>query len=270
MHAPRHIRKYPRTQHIEGSRLQPGDEDLSAVRFSELAGQYLVVEEKLDGANAAVSFSADGSLWLQSRGHYLTGGPREKHFALLKTWASRHARALFAVLGSRYVMYGEWLYAKHTVFYDRLPHYFMEFDVLDTETDVFLSTAARHRLLAAAPVRSVPVLDEGVFRSLDDLTGHVGPSLYKSEDWRGMLQQQAESAGVDGPTALAQTDGADASEGLYVKVEADGRVLGRYKWVRASFLTAVVDSGSHWLSRPIVPNVLAPGVDLFAESSRDG
>jgi len=41
-------------------------------------------------------------------------------------------------------------------------------------------------------------------------------------------------------------------------------VLGRYKWIRASFLTAVVDSGSHWLARPIVPNRLADGVDLFA------
>ena len=52
-------------------------------------------------------------------------------------------------------------------------------------------------------------------------------------------------------------------EGLYLKVEEGGRVLGRYKWVRASFLSAVLDSGTHWLRRPIVPNRLAPGVDLF-------
>ena len=31
------IRKYPRTPHIEGSRLQPGDEDLSQIPFSEIA-----------------------------------------------------------------------------------------------------------------------------------------------------------------------------------------------------------------------------------------
>ena len=52
-------------------------------------------------------------------------------------------------------------------------------------------------------------------------------------------------------------------EGLYFKVEEDGRVVGRYKYVRASFLTRVLDSGSHWLTRPIVPNGLADGVDLF-------
>ena len=44
------ILKYPRTPHLEGSRLQPGDEDLSQIRFSEIAGRHLVVEEKCDGA----------------------------------------------------------------------------------------------------------------------------------------------------------------------------------------------------------------------------
>ena len=36
-----------------------------------------MVEEKIDGANSAVSFDGDGGLLLQSRGHYLTGGYRE-------------------------------------------------------------------------------------------------------------------------------------------------------------------------------------------------
>jgi hypothetical protein len=72
--------KYPRTPHIEGSRLQPGDEDLDSVPFSSIASQYVAVEEKVDGANAAISFSPDGQMLLQSRGHYLTGGEREKHF----------------------------------------------------------------------------------------------------------------------------------------------------------------------------------------------
>ena len=57
----------------------------------------------------------------------------------------------------------------------------------------------------------------------------------------------------------------DFAEGLYIKVEDPDTnlVLARYKWVRASFLTAVTDSGSHWHSRPIVANGLADGVDLF-------
>ena len=129
------IRKYPRTHHIEGSRLQPGDEDLDSVPFSAIANRYVVVEEKVDGANAAISFSSDGQMRLQSRGHYLTGGEREKHFNLFKQWAYSHAAAFWQVLGIRYVLYGEWLYAKHTVFYDYLPHYFLEYDLLDIEQD---------------------------------------------------------------------------------------------------------------------------------------
>ncbi len=50
----------------------------------------------------------------------------------MKAWAGAAQRELREALGGRYVMYGEWLYAKHTVFYDALPHYFFEFDVLDT------------------------------------------------------------------------------------------------------------------------------------------
>ena len=66
--------KYPRTRHLEGSRLQTGDEDLKAARFREIRGRHLVVEEKLDGANAGISVGEDGELLLQSRGHYLSGG----------------------------------------------------------------------------------------------------------------------------------------------------------------------------------------------------
>ena len=101
------IIKYPRTPHLEGSRLQPGDEDLSQIPFAELAGRHLVVEEKCDGANSAVSFSADGELLLQSRGHYLTGGYRERHFNLMKQWAAVHKDVFYRVLGSRYISSAE-------------------------------------------------------------------------------------------------------------------------------------------------------------------
>ena len=75
--------KYPRTRHLEGSRLQSGDlgDDKP---LAELAGYHLVVEEKIDGANCAISFGSEGEVRLQSRGHYLTGGYRERHFDLLK------------------------------------------------------------------------------------------------------------------------------------------------------------------------------------------
>jgi hypothetical protein len=250
------MHKYPRTRHLEGSRLQPGDQDLSAVPLVELAGQHLVIEEKLDGANAGLGFADDGELRLQSRGHFLTGGPRERHFDLFKAWAHAHRDALWARLGPRYVVYGEWLYAKHTIFYDRLPHYFLEFDILDRDTGAYLSTPRRRELLAGLSVEPVPVLSTGPAPgTIDALWQQVTRSRYKSPRWREALTDAR---------AIAETDPSDDMEGLYIKAETADQVIGRYKLVRASFLTAVVDSGSHWFDRPIVPNQLADGVDLFA------
>ena len=74
------FRKYPHTPHVEGSRLQPGDEDLNQIPFDTIKNHYLVIEENCDGANCAISFDCNGEIWLQSRGHYLTGGYRERHF----------------------------------------------------------------------------------------------------------------------------------------------------------------------------------------------
>jgi len=228
------ILKYPRTPHISGSRVQPGDDDLDQVERALLEDLPLVVEEKLDGSNCGISFDEQGALILQSRGHALTGGPRERQFDLLKRWASHHTAVLRKLLGQRYLMYGEWLYARHTIPYDLLPHFFMEFDVFDRERSEFLNTERRRVLLAGSPIVSVPVLAEGRIANLER---HVGRSH----------------------CSLSET-----MEGVYVKHEVDGCVMGRYKFVRASFLQMVEDSGDHWMDRPIEPNSLREGVDLFA------
>ena len=260
------IRKYPRTPHLEGSRHQ-ADDDLADITWSALAGRPLVVEEKVDGANAGVSFSPDGDLWLQSRGHFLTGGARERHFALFKTWATTHAAALYQVLGTRYIAYGEWLYARHTVYYDALSHYFLEFDVFDRDEGVFLSTDRRRALLAGSPVVSVPVLHAGELPDAAALAALLGPSRFKSDRWRESLaraaatHENAQWGSVE--RAVAETDPSDLAEGLYLKIEADGVVTDRLKWVRPSFADRVQQAGGHWLSRPIVPNGLADGVSLW-------
>jgi hypothetical protein len=261
------IHRYPRTQHLEGSRLQPGDHDLTQVPLSELRGSYCEIEEKLDGANAGISVDHNGRVRLQSRGHVLVGGERERHWDLFKRWAHAHEAALVARIPPGGTLYGEWLYAKHTVFYDQLPHYFLEFDIRDAE-GAFWSTARRAAHLAGSPVVSVPVLWRGVVTAPNALPELVAHSLYKSARWRERLREAAAAASVHPERAELETDPTDLAEGLYVKVEDPdtGVVLGRYKWIRASFLTSVNDSGGHWLNRPIVPNQLAEGVELFAES----
>lgn len=231
------IVKYPRTPHIEGSRTQPGDEDVPSVSLRELRGRTLVIEEKLDGANSGISFDQDGALILQSRGHVLSGGPRERQFDLFKRWASHHRAALWEILGTRYIMYGEWLYARHTIGYDQLPHYFLEFDLLDRDTGDFLSTERRQKVLGGGPVVSVPVLGTGPVETFDKF---IGPSPCASAEWM---------------------------EGLYIKWEEEGKVVGRYKYVRNVFRQRVEEESIHWMDRPIEQNQLRAGVDIFANSA---
>ncbi|MCM1090450.1 MAG: RNA ligase family protein [Butyrivibrio sp.] len=258
------IYKYPRTRHLEGSREQLGDEDLKCVKFDEIRGKYLVLEEKVDGANCGISFGGDGKMYLQSRGHFLNGGYGEKQFDLFKHWAGCFEDSLCRLLEDRYVMYGEWLYAKHTVFYDRLPHYFMEFDIFDKQEERFFSTCKRKEFLSGAPfIRSVRVLAEGYYDTLDEIKKWIGPSLFISKEPEHSLRAQCQKSRVDPELAIRQTDLTGTMEGIYIKVEDGDYVIDRLKFVRGSFLNTILDSESHWVNRPIVANCLADGVDLF-------
>lgn len=260
------IIKYPRTKHISGSCIQRGDEDLNTVAFESIAGRFMVVEEKVDGANSGISFDSNGKLYLQCRGHYLNGGYGERHFDLFKTWANCHQAALFRLLGSRYIMYGEWLYAKHTVFYDELTHYFMEFDIYDKEKKCFLSTRCRRELLAPYSfIQSVLVLFEGKISSFENLKSYLGISHFKSEAWELCLEETSKALGLDPVLIKQQTDPTRLMEGLYVKIENDDCVIERVKYVRHSFTNAILDSNTHWINRPIVPNKLKPGIDIYGE-----
>ena len=176
--------RFPHTPHLAwlGAGQPRDDKVLPPDQVSAILSGEIVVEEKLDGANAGISLGADGEVRLQSRGHILTGGPRERHFDLFKRWAACHTATLARVCADGATLYGEWLYAKHTVFYDQLPHYFLEFDLRDRDGQ-FWSPARRTAHLAAcgaaAVVRQVPVVWAGVVDDPAALPALVAPSLYK-------------------------------------------------------------------------------------------
>lgn len=267
------INKYPRTPHAMGSKLQKGDTSEGQISLIEMKmlhpGTRMIIEEKIDGAQAGISYSENLEQRLQSRGHYLSGGARESQFNLFKEWANVHDGALMERLEDRFTMYGEWSFARHTQFYDRLPHYFLEFDILDRETGAFLSTDARRDLLSGMPVVSVPVLADdwpGSEREMSDL---IGPSLYRSEDWRNALKDAAIQAGTDPDKALEECgQDPDLMEGVYIKIEKDHETVGRYKWVRPGFVQTIIEGGVHWSQRPMIRNGLDVGVDLFASPDK--
>lgn len=213
-------------------------------------------------SNFGMSFSDEGTMLLQSRGHYLRGGHKERQFAPLKQWASRWETELYACLENRYVMYGEAMYAKHTCFYDLLPHYFMEFDLYDKNTETFLSTKRRQQHYAqyglSDVIVSVKVLKEGKFDTMKEVTSLLTKSYFKSDDHVSSLLNSATKAGVDAQLAMASTDVSPMMEGLYVKVEDDDQVISRHKYVRSSFTNHILDQNEHWADRPIIPNILSP------------
>jgi len=259
------LMKYPSTRHIEGSGLQKGDSD-DLVPFSDLEGKYLVSEEKIDGANSGISFSDDCELLLQCRGHYLTGKGDWPQFDQFKVWANTFKEQLFDTLSDRYIMYGEWMSAFHSIYYDLLPHFFMEFDIYDKKEKVFLDTNRRREIIEKSDViiEPVRVLKKGVFESKEDLMSLIGKSAFVSDNAYNDLSKVLKEKNIPEEQRKFLLNLNDRiMEGIYVKWEEDGIVKGRYKFVRSCFVQTILSSGKHWAKRPHISNKLKDGFTLF-------
>lgn len=202
----------------------------------------VVISEKLDGSNAGISF--DGPhLALQSRGHVLRGGERERQFDLFKQWGNDNRQQLFDVIGSRYVIFGEWLYAKHRIYYDNLPFWFITYDVFDKEEQEFLTTDDRRTLLTPLGLPEAPILYRGTFGKVPNFAKYIGTSKFKTADWRKHYK---------GP--MEGTDDTNFMEGVYVKVESPYCVIGRIKIHRPEYEKLRDEHNDDWLRKPIVTN----------------
>ena len=247
--------KYPDTLAVANS----GNPAKGQIAYADIvrAHDYLVVEEKADGSELGLSFNEGGICQWQHRGQLLDPRQLSKEFLPLLAWTALKEDALLAQLGTRYVLFGEWLYGKHTLYYDALPDFFVEYDLFDRETLSFLATAPRRTLLAGCEITPVPVLYEGPPPpTLEALLAYLQPSQFKSSAWREALTREATWRNLDLTRLLKETELTDESEGLYIKAESGGKTVARYKWVRPDFLATLKASGSHWQQRPFFPNKL--------------
>jgi hypothetical protein len=237
--------KYPRTPHLFGSKGTDDDKHLGAKESKAfIADPSLIVEEKLDGTNVGIHFTGSGGMVLQCRGHEITEGMHPQ-YDLFKQWTAVKRPVLETMLTDRFILYGEWLYAKHSVHYRHLPRYFFEFDVYDKHTEEFLSLETRLAMLQGSGLMTVPVLHRGP-ASLDQLRSLIGPSAFGSQ--------------FENPIT-GETD--SLMEGLYCRTESNGAVSGRAKMVRTEFVEKVKRS-EHWQHQAMVPNQLREGVDIWA------
>jgi hypothetical protein len=236
--------KYPRTPHLFGSKGTDDDKHMGEAESHRfVSDESLIVEEKLDGTNVGIHFTTEGDLVLQCRGHLITE-VMHPQYDLFKQWAAVKRPLLEECLEDRFILFGEWLFARHSIHYRRLPHYFFEFDIYDKEVEDFLSLERRVALLEGINVQTVPVIHKGSLNR-DRLTSMIGPSRFDSQ--------------FENPLT-GQTD--HLMEGLYLRTEADGVVSGRAKFVRSAFVEKVKQS-EHWQHQAITPNRLDEDADIW-------
>ena len=218
--------KFPSTPHLAwlGEKTPRDDKLLEPAERDDFLRRDLVVEEKVDGANVGFSFSPGGELRVQNRGQYIQPGDRGQ-FRRIHDWARQREDALLDALADHLILFGEWMYAVHSVRYNWLPDWFLVFDVYDRHARCFWSSDRRNALAQSLRLFSVPEVARGRF-SHHDL---------------------AELA--CGPSALA--DG--QREGIYLRVQQGGDLTHRAKIVNPTFVQQIAE---HWSRRAMVVNEL--------------
>jgi hypothetical protein len=209
-HAPIDGYAFPRTPHLPGSSVEDDDRTLAREELDALCRTCeVVLQEKVDGTNVGVFFLSEGQPVCQKRAGLLTSREK-KQYNVFRNWVWQRVEALWSVLGTRWVLFGEWLWQTHAVAYDALPDFFLGFDLLDRASNRFATS-----------------------REVENTVGQVVALL--PELWRGRVPSgdalQALLASYLVRSAYARTP----PEGVYVRFEARGELVARAKSRRPGF-----------------------------------
>ena len=217
--------KFPSTKHI----MLPDDENarrdkvLGSDEIKEFLSNQITIEEKVDGANLGISFDSGGNLRAQNRGHWIME-PYEGQWSRLKTWITPRLDCLFEVLLDKYILFGEWCYARHSIFYDRLPDWFIGFDIYDKEAEIFLAVDRRNSFLNQMGICIIHSYGTGKY-TLKELINFRPKSDY----------------------------GDVTCEGIYLRWDEGEWLKQRAKLVQKDFRQNI---NEHWTKSTLVPNQL--------------
>ena len=230
------IHKFPRTRHLLNIGAATRDDlilspsDLSA--FLDCSGGVTItIEEKVDGANMGISIDTETLVFrVQNRSHYINSKSHEQ-FKKLDAWLERNAESLRAIIEpGRTVLFGEWMFAQHSVAYSKLPDTFLVFDFYDLKLDKFLSRDKISDKLKGTSLHQVPVIEP--LRSPLSMESLVGLAVAtRSQFYDGLV------------------------EGIYVRRERDGFTVDRAKIVRKDFIAG----NDHWGKGHIKQNGIVYG-----------
>lgn len=246
--------KSPGTRHLIGSGIPDSGAKGDRIDWNDVVGRNIVLEEKIDGSEVSFHFDADANLIGRERANEIDltqRGGAEKHLDDFKDWLVSNADAFFDRIGDRFIVYAEWCALTHCLFYDQLPSCFIEIDVQDKVTGHFLSTELRASLFDGLGVESAPVLFSGMAQD------HLHPKVFVV---RSQFSSQDPVAGWNeishGSSSMPKDiDLSGWAEGIYGKIEEDGQVVGRFKWVREDFVRRIVERGKHWKAAPLRRNL---------------
>ncbi len=218
--------RFPHTPHLAwlGQGQPRDDKVLAPAEVDALLAHDVIVEEKVDGANLGFSVDEHGTLRAQNRGTYLERDHLAPQFKPLARWLQPREDDLATALFPSLMLFGEWCYAVHSVHYDRLPDWFLGFDVYDRDAGVFWSAERRDALLDELGIARIPHIASGRF-DVAALRHLLGPSRVGN-----------------GP-----------AEGIYVRRDAKGHLVARAKLVRPEFVQAIDE---HWSRRSLRTNAL--------------
>ncbi|GAA5842019.1 hypothetical protein JCM3766R1_005725 [Sporobolomyces carnicolor] len=198
--------KFPRTPHLVDLGAATSD-DLVTPTLALRSDQQIVITEKLDGANMGFSLDRDRTIVVQNRSHFVDSAAHPQ-FRRLDAWVHEHGPELQRVLGrdehfpERYILYGEWMAAKHSIPYDLLPDLFLAFDLYDRASATFVSRKRLVDRLRGTTLRLTPELC-------------TAPSVPSEASLVAMIRE----------TSLFSTS--QRREGIYIKVETEDKVVSR-------------------------------------------
>lgn len=163
----RMIYKYPKTPHWPTS-LSVHRDDHYHLDPNFFVNKKVMITEKLDGGNTKIQ---DGKVYARS----VSGIAHQPWFDYVKT---NTVPKLYQVDPNICVL-GEDLYAIHSIEYDVLPDSFFLFNILDTHTNTFWSAAEVQEFSIVYDLHHVPILYEGTFSHIDNITDWFMDNLTK-------------------------------------------------------------------------------------------
>lgn len=209
--------KYPRTYHLPNSEGLTKDDKLIPLHdLRAMQSKEVVVTEKMDGENTTITKDSTWARSLDSTHH------------VSRSWLKQFASTFQHEIPESYRLCGENLYAKHSIFYDSLPSYFLLFSVWDgTRCLSWDDTEEWAKLLG---IEIAPVLYRGEWNKEKIEACFSDKSLYGPEQ-EGYVVRIADSF--------------EHSPGEPFKWIA--------KWVRKDH----VQANTHWMDTEITPNLLS-------------